>query len=202
MQKALKALLVADEPLGATEIIERAGISERSYTRNIDELAAVGLVEATGNGGHKTWQAWLIPWWSPLAGVDAPRTADSDDESTLARPSRWDDILYRIALDLDLDSEYELFAGQVDIEDVFAALPALDRWRGFLEAHYGLGSASTTAANADNETDGDRRSTSGTLDTSHTVEIGAFPVNCGRERMSLDAARQGHEPLHETSYDP
>ena len=137
MQKALKVLLTADESLGASEIVERAGISERSYTRNIDELAALGMVESVGNGGHKTWQAWIIPWWSPLTDVDGPRTADSDEYS-LSLASRWDDILYELALALDLDPEYELFAGPVDADEVFAALPELRRWRGFIESHCGL----------------------------------------------------------------
>jgi hypothetical protein len=142
MQKALKVLLVADESLGASEIVERAGISERSYTRNIDELAALGMVESVGNGGHKTWQAWIIPWWSPLTAVDSPRTADSDEHS-LSPGSRWDDILYELALDLDLDPEYELFAGPVDADEVFAALPELRRWRGFIESHCGLADVET-----------------------------------------------------------
>ena len=174
MQKALKALLVADEPLGASDIIERAGISERSYTRNIDELAAVGMVEATGNGGHKQWQAWLIPWWSPLADAERPRTVDGD-ESTLARPSRWDDVLYELALDLGCDPDYELFAGQIDIEEVFAALPALERWRRFVETHYGL----VDIKNPQPATDEDVGALS-------AVEIGFDPTAQASEQISLD----------------
>jgi hypothetical protein len=183
MRKALKALLVADEPLGASDIIERAGISERSYTRNIDELAAVGMVESVGNGGHKRWQAWLIPWWSPLAGIDAPRTAGGD-ESTLTRPSQWDDVLYEIALDLGLEPDYELFAGPVDADEVFATLPALDRWRGFVETHYGRGPISTTVATDDG--DSDRQSAGKSLDTGHAVEIGSRPVGWDRKQRALD----------------
>lgn len=137
MQKALKVLLTADESIGRSTIVERAGISKRSYTRNIDELAALGMVESVGEGGHKEWQAWIIPWWSPLTDVGSPRTADSDEYS-LSPASRWDDILYELALDLDLDPEYELFAGPVDADEVFAALPELQRWRGFVESHCGL----------------------------------------------------------------
>jgi hypothetical protein len=137
MRKALKTLLVADEPLGRSAIIERAGISESSYDRHLDELAALGMVESVGNGGHKRWQAWLVPWWSPLANADSPRTADTD-ENAVTPLSRWDDVLYEIALDLGCDPEYELFAWPLDIDEVFAALPALGRWREFFEAHYGL----------------------------------------------------------------
>src|SRR5699024_4872293 len=82
MQKVLKTLLVADGPLGRSTIIERADISAASYGRNVDELAALGIVEPTGNGGHRKWQAWLIPWWSSLAAVEQPRTVE---ERTITR---------------------------------------------------------------------------------------------------------------------
>jgi hypothetical protein len=174
MQKALKALLVADESLGASDIIERAGISERSYTRNIDELAAVGMVEAVGDGGHRKWQAWIIPWWSPLADVERPRMADSD-ENDLTPASRWNDVLYEIALDLGLAPDYELFAGQVDIDEVFAALPALNRWRGFVTAHYGFDTNAIAAPESTASTSESTASqTSGTI---VAVEIGSSPAN-------------------------
>jgi hypothetical protein len=174
MQKVLKALLVADEPLGASEIIERAGISERSYTRNIDELAAVGMVESVGNGGHKQWQAWLIPWWSPLTDVERPRTADTN-ENSITPSSRWHDILYEIALDLGLDPEYELFAWPVDADEVFAALPRLERWRGFVKTHYGL----VDIENPQPTTDEDVGALS-------AVEIGFDPTARASEQISLD----------------
>jgi hypothetical protein len=182
MQKAVKTLLVADEPLGRSAIIERAGISEASYDRNVDELTALGMVESVGNGGHKQWQAWLIPWWSPLAGVDTPRTADSDD-TAFVPPARWDDTLYRIVLGLDCDHDDDLFTWPIEIDEVFAALPRLDRWRGFFEAHYGLGPASATTAT---DGDSDRQSAGGPLDTSHAVEIGAHPAERDCEQRSLD----------------
>ncbi|MGN8218529.1 plasmid replication protein RepH [Halococcus morrhuae DSM 1307] len=180
MQTVLKTLLVADDPLGRSTIIERADISTASYDRNINELAALGIVAPTGNGGHRKWQAWLIPWWSPLAGVDAPRTVDGD-ESTLARPSRWDDILYETTLNLGLDPKYELFAGQVDIDEVFVTLPRLSRWRGFFESHYGCGAASAIADSSD-----DRQSTDGSTHTSHSVEVGAHPAGRADQQQSLD----------------
>ncbi|GAA0471530.1 plasmid replication protein RepH [Halococcus dombrowskii] len=137
MQKVLKTLLVADDPLGRATIIERAGISAASYDRNIDELAALGMVEATGNGGHRKWRAWIIPWWSTLTDDKQPRT--TDEERTIARMIRWDDVCYEIATELDIDPDYELFATPVDRDEVFAALPALDRWRGFILAHSDAG---------------------------------------------------------------
>ena len=181
MQKALKALLTADEPLGASQIIERAGISERSYSRNIEELAAVGLVESVGNGGHRKWKAWIIPWWSPLANVDEPRTTDTDRE-TLAWPSRWDDVLYEIALGLGLDPNYELFVGPVVFNEVFDALPVLDQWRGFIETHYNLANTETTANRAvDTNVE--------LSDSEYTVEIGLQPAGRDHEQASISADR-------------
>lgn len=181
MQKALKALLVADESLGASEIIERADISGRSYTRNIDELAALGMVESVGNGGHKEWQAWIIPWWSPLAGVDAPRIDDSD-ENAVTSPSRWDDVLYDIALGLGLNPEYELFAGPVDIDKVFAALPALEQWRGFIETHYGL-----TDIEDRPPIDTGRLSAEAEIDAEDAVEIGSCPPSRENAQLSFSS---------------
>jgi hypothetical protein len=179
MQKALKALLVADEPLGAAEIIERAGISERSYSRNIGELAALGMVESLGEGGHKKWQAWILPWWSPLAGVDAPRTAETD-ESGVTPPSRWDDVLYDVVLALGCDPEYELFAGSVDVDEVFATLPALERWRGFIESHYGLVDVEQPASAPEGDVIEDGP------DALSSVEIGCGRTDRGSEQVSLD----------------
>ncbi|WP_435078673.1 plasmid replication protein RepH [Halococcus sp. AFM35] len=186
MQKALKALLVADEPLGASEIIDRAGISERSYSRNIEELAALGVVESVGEGGHKKWRAWIIPWWSPLAGVDTPRTAETD-ENGVTLPSRWDDILYEIALDLGCDPEYELFAGFVDVDEVFATLPALERWRGFIESHYGLVDIEHSASAPDGDVMEDGP------DALPSVEIGYGRTDRGGEQVSLGGTNSSTE---------
>lgn len=180
MRKALKALLVADEPLGRSEIINRAGISGSSYDRNIDELAALDLVESVGNGGHRKWLAWIVPWWSPLADVDRPRTADDDDDRTAFPASRWDDVLYQVALDLDLDPEYDLFATPVDIEDVCNALPRLDRWRGFILGHYGVDPSDETP-------DQVRYSPDTPLKPGHAAEIGSPPAGWDSEQASLSA---------------
>ena len=137
MQKALKVLLSSDEPIGRSEIIKRAAISERSYDRNIQELAAVGMVESVGNGGHRKWKAWILPWWTPLVDIDGPRTSEID-ESPATAPSRVDDVLYQVAIDLGLEHEYELFESPVSVDEVFDALPRLERWRYWFCLHYGL----------------------------------------------------------------
>jgi hypothetical protein len=89
-------------------------------------------------------------------------------------------MLYGIALDLGLDPDYELFAGQVDIDEVFVALPALERWRGFVIAHYDRGRISATVT-ADGDGDSDRQSPDGSLDTGHAVEIGGMARPSSRE---------------------
>jgi hypothetical protein len=178
MQKALKTLVVTENPIGRSEIIDRAEISEASYDRNIDELAAVGFVESVGSGGHKKWRAWLLPWWSPLADVESPRTAENSDNA-MNPPSRWDDILYQVALDLNLDYTHDLFATPAVI-DVFNALPALDRWRGVIIGHYGLDiSDSSTADPTHSDVSADSIS-------QYSVEIGVCQTDRSQSRLSID----------------
>jgi hypothetical protein len=177
MQRVFKTLVASDRPLGRSTIIERAGISENSYGRNLDEIAARDLVDAVGNGGHKKWNGWILPWWSPFGDLEAPRTADAD-ENSLMLPSRADDVLYQAALDLGLDPEYDLFATPVDVDAVFAALPDLDRWRGFILAHYDLDSSETPPDRAHHSP-----KTPPTPD--HTAEIGSPPTGRDHKQASL-----------------
>jgi len=170
MQTVLKTLLVAGEPLGRSTIVARAGISTASYDRNLDELAALGIVEPAGNGGHRKWQAWLIPWWSLLSDSDTPQTGD---DNAIARPTRWNDTVYQIVLTLDCNYDDELFTWPIDIDEVFATLPQLDRWRGFIEAHYSHG-----AASADTDSNADRESTHEPPAGYRSVEIGSCPAGC------------------------
>jgi hypothetical protein len=179
MRRVFKVLVASDEPLGRSTIIKQAGIFESSYGRNLDELAALDLVESVGNGGHKKWAAWILPWWSPLADVEAPRTAETN-ENGVAPPSRVDDVLYQAALDLGLDPEYELFAAPVDLDAVFAALPDLDRWREFISDHYGLDRFDRTLNRM-------RYSPDTPTTPDHAVEIGSPPVGWDHEQLSLSS---------------
>lgn len=120
----------------------------------------------------------VVPWWSPLAGVDTPRTAETD-ENAATPPSRWDDVLYEIALDLGLDPDYELFAGPVNADEVFAALPALEPWRGFIESHYGLADIEQPTSAPDGDVIED------CPDAPSSVEIGYGPTDRGSEQVSL-----------------
>jgi hypothetical protein len=185
MRRVFKTLVASDRPLGRSTIIERAGISENSYGRNLDELAAFDLVESVGNGGHKKWNAWILPWWSPLADVEAPRTADTD-ENDVTPPSRVDDVLYQAALDLGLDPEYNLFATPVDVDAVFAALPDLNRWRGFIVDQYGLDVGDSVIPGRPF----DQHSGSDTIDSAstHAAQVGLPPADCDYEQTSIEAA--------------
>lgn len=129
-------------------------------------------------GGHKKWRAWIIPWWSPLAGVNEPRT-DETDESGVTPPSRWDDVLYDIVLALGCDPEYELFAGSVDVDEVFATLPALEWWHGFIESHYGLVDVEQPASTPDGDAIVDGP------DALSSVEIGYGRTDRGSEQEFL-----------------
>ena len=55
-----KALLVADHPLGRSDILERAGISGSTYDRRISELAAFDFVSQTST---EKWTFQLSPWY-------------------------------------------------------------------------------------------------------------------------------------------
>jgi hypothetical protein len=90
---------------------------------------------------------------------------------------RWDDVLYEIALALGLNPDYELFAGPVDSDEVFAALPGLERWRGFVKTHYGL----VDIENPQPATDEDAEAPS-------VVEIGCTPMARASKQTSLSRA--------------
>ena len=104
-------------------------------------------------------------------------TTAETDENTITPPSRWDNVLYEIALDLGLDPDYELFAGSVDADEVFTTLPALERWRGFIESHCGLTDIEppASALGGDVIKDGP--------DASSSVEIGSGPTDRGSEQV-------------------
>ena len=121
-------------------------------------------MESVGNGGHKKWRAWVMPWWSPLVGTDTPRTADGDESGVLPA-SRVDDVLYQLALDLGLGPSYGLFTNPVDVDAVIDALPRLERWRHWFTTHYGLVDLGSDTATE-----------SGDLDAESIVALGVIPA--------------------------
>nr|CAA47475.1 ORF2 [Halobacterium salinarum] len=78
--KLLKTLLDADDPMGRSEIIDTADISESSYDRYINELAAWDIIEPREIEGHRRWEAHLEPWWTPQSDRDEPY-ADPDPDT-------------------------------------------------------------------------------------------------------------------------
>lgn len=59
----LSALLASDEPLTVADLIDAAGVSERSYERHRSALVALGIIDRADDG--QGWEATLVPWWSP-----------------------------------------------------------------------------------------------------------------------------------------
>ncbi|MFC4989631.1 hypothetical protein [Saliphagus infecundisoli] len=108
VQKMVKALLEADDPLGRKELIEAAGISENSYDRNwrdLRTLEAFGLVDRLND---KRWQARLIPFWSDVGSKSSP-----EDLKEWEIPSTWSDVLFEAVFVLGRDDD-------VDVNDLFS----------------------------------------------------------------------------------
>ena len=82
--KLVQELLLAAEPLGMTEICDQAGISESSYNRHIDDLAALAVIEPQTVEGWRKWSAHLEPWWTPGSSATEPH---GDESSLLGRQS-------------------------------------------------------------------------------------------------------------------
>ena len=72
-RKTLRTLLDATGPLGRRAVLERTGISGRSYDRHIGALADLDIVCPTTENGHRRWEITLEPWW-PTATTGSPDT--------------------------------------------------------------------------------------------------------------------------------
>jgi hypothetical protein len=90
----LKTLLVADEPLSPTDVLDHDSFtkSQGAYYNNKDKLEAFGLAEETTQG----WEIRLDEYWD-----------ESKDELQLRRAS---EILWDAAIELDCDVDSSLFA--------------------------------------------------------------------------------------------
>jgi hypothetical protein len=66
-QRMLKALLASDEPLGKTELLEQANVSEATYYRRIEDLRTLAIVERDEGGA---WRVFIEPWWAAEAKTD------------------------------------------------------------------------------------------------------------------------------------
>lgn len=128
VSKMLSTLLSADEPLGRSEIIDRAGIAESTYDRNWRYLAALGIVEKDDDA---QWRAWVDPWWADVNEHSDPRESDNH----LGPDSRWDCVLWEAAdyLDLDAFEDHELWT-YPDPDEILAKTE-LSSWRALLVAY-------------------------------------------------------------------
>ncbi|APX98586.1 hypothetical protein [Natronorubrum daqingense] len=69
--KILKAVLVADGPIGRSDILERVGCSGETYRKHCDRLEALSLL--TRVDGRK-WSATVAPWYVPETDDTKPGT--------------------------------------------------------------------------------------------------------------------------------
>ncbi|SEA40476.1 hypothetical protein SAMN04488065_3030 [Haloplanus vescus] len=81
-RRLLQTILEASEPLCTSQLVDEAGISQRSYDRHREVLEAVGFLD---QDDESRWESRLIPWWSPFwTPVPTPGTPDTVDEALVA----------------------------------------------------------------------------------------------------------------------
>ena len=137
--KLLKTLLNADDPMGRSEIIDTADISESSYDRYINELAAWDIIEPREIEGHRRWEAHLEPWWTPQSDRDEP-FADPDPDTGILFAEFPRDVASAVMCHLithydlpDLETTYiEGVRPGDDIEALFDEHDRLRRWWPFI----------------------------------------------------------------------
>ncbi|MDL0133440.1 plasmid replication protein RepH [Halobacterium salinarum] len=137
--KLLKTLLNADDPMGRSEIIDTADISESSYDRYINELSAWDIIEPREIEGHRRWEAHLEPWWTPQSDRDEP-FADPDPDTGILYAEFPRDVASAVMCHLithydlpDLETAYlEGIQPGDDIKALFDDHDRLRRWRPFL----------------------------------------------------------------------
>lgn len=134
MTKVLQELLVADGPIGRGELVERASISTDTYDRNIDEMAALDLVEPRDVDGYRRWEAHIEPWWQPQHDRSQPFSEDTETGCWPA-PKEQDlvaELVYE--LDLDVDDELLTMVTRSKLERLYDQSRVLQRWRGFIRS--------------------------------------------------------------------
>ena len=137
--KMVKAVFTSDEPMGRSEIINAAEISESSYTRYLEELAAWDVFEPRYVDGHRRWEAYLEPWWSPQTNQDDPY-AQPNPETGILFADFPRDVAQAAMCHLStyydqpaLEEAYlEGIQPEDDIEAIFKQHPRLRRWWPFL----------------------------------------------------------------------
>ena len=137
--KLLKTLLNANDPMGRSEITDTADISESSYDRYINELAAWDIIEPREVNGHRRWEAHLEPWWTPQSDREEP-FADPDSDTGILYDEFPRDVASAVMCHLithydlpDLKTAYiEGIRPGDDIKTLFDDHDRLKRWWPFL----------------------------------------------------------------------
>jgi DNA-binding MarR family transcriptional regulator len=118
-----KVLLVAEKPLGRSEIIDRAGISGSTYGRRISELDSFDFIEQHED---RRWDIHLSPWFVREGNRSHP---DFDNVSV----SGMQGVLWEV-IDLDkLDDDVCEALAELDSTVLFERLPWLRGWWAVLE---------------------------------------------------------------------
>lgn len=200
--KCLQELLVADEPLGRSAIVERADVSGQTWDRNYELLAALDLVEPVEVDGYRRWTATLEPWWSPGRQAEI----NSDDEvpeqfwddhdfhhvvgrsGSTSRESVLSTIALRIGKLLGDDGLIDSWMNDEDWPAIdpltsYASPSALDDWRGFLWA------ATTPIEDLEAGPPGRRDRDSG------LALIGRLPPGAEPEQLQLEASATPDDAL-------
>ena len=121
--KIAKALLEAEEPLGRSEIIDRAGISGSTYDRRISELEAFDFVERNGD---RKWDIHLSPWFVGEGNRSHP---DFDNISMGGMQG----VLWEVIDPEELDDDVCEALGDLDSTVLFNRFPWLRGWWDVLE---------------------------------------------------------------------
>ncbi len=141
--KLLQTVLDSDDPLGRSDIIEKAGISGSSYDRHINELAAWDIVEPTESAGRRKWEGHLEPWWTPQNSCEEP-FADPEMDTGIVYTEFPRDVTSSVMCHLishynepKLEAAY--FDGidpSDDVGELFSDHNRLSRWWAFLWGAY------------------------------------------------------------------
>ncbi|GAB3327780.1 hypothetical protein GCM10027355_32270 [Haloplanus salinarum] len=88
-RRLFQTILAATDPLCTSQLVDEAGVSQRSYDRHRELLIAIGFLDQNDEG---QWISQLTPWWSPFwTPVPTPGTPDTTDEALVAIREDLDD---------------------------------------------------------------------------------------------------------------
>lgn len=136
--KIVQVCLLADGPIGRSEICERAAISTSSYDRHIGELATLAIIEPHTVQGRRKWAAHLEPWWAPGTGTQMPYSEDSP------QVGGWDLYLREVLAivteetDPQLPTELWEWSPVPDIPTIREQAVGLTPWLPFIASQFGI----------------------------------------------------------------